>query len=95
MLTQTTHNERQYAAATAERARDDKMAAQACNAILTLTQANVLRLAIDAMPEAAVFLAETAFEAYGWPSDDLDAAWLDDAGRVTFAVFQAYRKGGV
>ena len=94
-MLQTTHNERQYAAATAERARDDKMAAQACNAILTLTQANVLRLAIDAMPEAAVFLAETAFEAYGWPSDQLDTAWLDEAGRVTFAVFQAYRKGGV
>ena len=55
----------------------------------------MLRLAMDAMPEAAVFLAETAFEAYGWPSDQLDTAWLDDAGRVTFAVFQAYRKGGV
>ena len=88
-------NEREYEDDCALEGRNARLAAEACNAILTLTQANVLKLAIDAMPEAAVFLAETAFETYGWPSDDLDAAWLDDAGRVTFAVFQAYRKGGV
>ena len=91
MLTQTTHNERQYAAASAERARDDKMAAQACNAILTLTQANVLKLAMDAMPEAAAQIAETAFEAYGWPDDRIDTAYLNEAGRATWAVFAAWR----
>lgn len=85
----------EYHASCASEAYKLRAAAEATNAILTLTQANVLKLSMDAMPEAAVFLAETAFEAYGWPSDDLDAAWLDDAGRVTFAVFQAYRKGGV
>ena len=93
-MLQTTHSERQYAAATAERARDDKMAAQACNSILTLTQANVLKLAIDALPELAIALAEEAFETYGWPDDRLDTAWLDDAGRVTWELFRAYRAAG-
>jgi hypothetical protein len=75
-------------------ARYAQQMAEACNDILTIAQANVLRLAMDAMPEAAVLIAEQAFEAYGWPHDDLDTAWLDEAGRITWAVFQRYRSAG-
>lgn len=93
MLNQTTLAERAYNDACALEARTAKQLAEAANEILTLTQANVLRLAMDALPDAADMLAEHAFEAYGWPHDDLDTAWLNDAGRVTWAVFRAYRAG--
>ncbi len=61
--------EHEYNAACAERERDDRWAAEACNDLLSATQANVLRLAMDCMPEAAVFLAETVFEQYDIDSD--------------------------
>ena len=79
-----------YEAACAERARDDRWAAEACNDLLTATQANVLRLAMDCMPEAAVFLAETVFEQYGWPDAALDPTWLNDTGRVTWSCYYSY-----
>jgi hypothetical protein len=85
--------EREYDDDCALEARNARMAARACNDILTLTQATVLKLAIDAMPDAAPMLAETAFEAYGWPHDEVDTAWLDDAGRITWDIFGAYRAG--
>jgi hypothetical protein len=69
-----------------------RMAAKACNAIFTLAQAKALQLACDALPVAAVYLTEAAFEEYGWPHDQLDESWLDDAGRATWAVFCAWRK---
>ena len=87
-------SEQQYHDDCALDARNGQLAAIACNDILTLTQARVLRLAIDAMPEAAVVLAETAFEVYGWPDRDLDTAWLDEAGRATFDVFTLYSATG-
>jgi hypothetical protein len=90
----TSFAERRQSAAAAERSNAERRAALAVNELLTIAQANVLKLAMDAMPEAAVLIAEQAFEAYGWPSDDLDANWLDDAGRVTWAVFQRYRSAG-
>jgi hypothetical protein len=74
--------------------RSARLAAQACNDILTLAQAKALELACDAMPEAAVMLAEQAFEAYGWPHDMLDGLYLDEAGRVTWAIYRAYRSAG-
>jgi hypothetical protein len=82
--------EQEYNAACAERARDDRWAAEACNDLLSTTQANVLRLAMDCMPEAAVFLAETVFEQYGWPDAALDPTWLNDTGRVTWSCYQSY-----
>ena len=91
MLDQTrTSAERDYHARCADTARDDRQAAEHCNAILTATQANVLRLAMDAMPEAAVCLAEVAFEQYGWPDAALDPTWLDATGEVTFGCYRAY-----
>jgi hypothetical protein len=87
-------SEQEYEDDCALDARNGRLAAKSCNDILTIAQANVLRLAMDAMPEAAAEIAERAFEAYGWPHDDLDASWLDDAGRVTWAVFQRYRSAG-
>lgn len=92
MLGYTT--EREYEDDCALEARNARLAAEACNDILTVTQANVLRLACDAMPEAAPMLAEVAFEQYGWPHDEVDTAWLDDAGCVTWELFKAYRKVG-
>jgi hypothetical protein len=74
--------------------RSARLAAQSCNEIFSLAQANVLKLAMDAMPEVAVLLAEQAFEAYGWPSDQIDTAWLDEAGRTTWAIYRAYRSAG-
>jgi hypothetical protein len=74
-----------------ERANSGRVAAQACNDLLSPAQAAVLRLAIDAMPEAAIGLAEQAFEAYGWPSDSVDPNCLDETGRVIWGVYRAYR----
>ncbi len=85
-------NEREYEADCALEARTSRQAAEAVNAIFSLAQANVLALAMDAMPEAAVLLAEQAFEAYGWPADAVDTAWLDEAGRVTWAIFKRYQE---
>jgi hypothetical protein len=87
----TSFAERRHNAAAAERSNADRRAALACNELLTLTQANVLRLAMDALPEAAAEIAERAFEVYGWPADALETAWLDEAGRITWAVYRAYR----
>jgi hypothetical protein len=69
-----------------------RKAALACNAIFTLAQAKALQLACDALPVAAVYLTEAAFEEYGWPADGLDESWLDDAGRATWEIFTAWRK---
>jgi hypothetical protein len=82
--------EHEYNKACAERERDDRWAAEACNDLLSATQANVLRLAMDCMPEAAVFLAETVFEQYGWPDAGLDPTWLNETGRVTWSCYYSY-----
>jgi hypothetical protein len=91
-MQQTSFAERRFNAAAAERSNAERRAALACNELLTIAQANVLRLACDALPEAAAHIAEQAFEAYGWPADQLDTAWLDEAGRVTWAIFKRYRE---
>ena len=83
--------EREYEDDCALEGRNARLAAEAVNDILTLTQANVLKLAMDAMPEAAAQIAETAFETYGWPDDRIDSAYLNEAGRATWAVFAAWR----
>lgn len=83
--------EQEYENDCALEARNARLAAEACNDIFTLTQAKALQLACDALPIAAVFMIESAFEAYGWPHDALDTAWLDDAGRVTWEIFTAWR----
>jgi hypothetical protein len=74
-----------------ERANSGRVAAEACNDLLSPAQANVLKLAMDAMPEAAIGIAEQAFEAYGWPEDHLDTNCLDETGRVVWGVYRAYR----
>lgn len=84
--------EHEYHTACAAEANRLRRNALAINDILTETQAMTLRLAMDAMPEAAVYFAETAFEEYGWPADDLDTTFLDAAGRATWEVFCAWRR---
>ena len=83
--------EQDYDNACAEEAQNSKQAARACNDIMSLAQASALKLAMDALPQAGAFLAEAAFEEYGWPHDELDESWLNDAGRATWAVFKAWR----
>lgn len=83
--------EREYDNACAAEARLGRLAAQACNESMTEAQARVLILAMSAFPDEAVYLAETIFEAYGWPSDDVDMSWLDNTGRAVWAAFTAYR----
>lgn len=87
-------NEREYEDACAQEARNARMAAQSCNAILTLRQADFALACMRQNADEAVGLVEDLFDAHGWPSDDLDTAWLDDAGRVTWELFTAYRKEG-
>ena len=86
--------EHEYNAACAERERDDRWAAEACNAILTLRQADFALACMRQNADEAVGLVEDLFDTHGWPSDDLDTAWLDDAGRVTWELFTAYRAVG-
>ena len=84
-------SEREYENDCALEARNARLAAEACNDIFTVAQAKALQLACDALPIASVFMIESAFEEYGWPHDYLDTAWLDEAGRVTWEIFTAWR----
>lgn len=87
------YTESDFNADCALQARTARQAAEACNELLTIAQASALKLAMDALPEAATLIAETAFEAYGWPADEVDENWLTTAGSKTWAVFKAYRGG--
>ena len=86
--------EREYHDNCAERAASERRAAEACNEILTLRQADFALACFWQNPVEAIALVEDLFDAHGWPSDDLDTAWLDDAGRVTWELFKAYRSIG-
>ena len=85
--------EHEYNAACAERAASERRAAEACNEILTLRQADFALACMRQNADEAVGLVEALFVTPRWPSDDLDTAWLDDAGRVTWELFIAYRAG--
>ena len=87
----TTHAERTYHANCAANARAERLNAEAVNDILTARQAYALVEALNAMPEASVMLVETVFEQYGWPPGSVDTAWLDDTGRVVWALYLIYR----
>lgn len=87
----TTHAERTYHASCAANARAERMAAEAVNGILSNKQAWALVEALNAMPEASTMLVETVFEHYGWPPESVDAAWLDDTGRMVWALYLIYR----
>ena len=86
--------EHEYNAACAERAASERRAAEAANDILTLRQADFALACMRQNADEAVGLVEDLFDTHGWPSDDLDTAWLDDAGRVTWELFTAYRAVG-
>jgi hypothetical protein len=86
--------EREYENDCALEARNARMAAEACNYILTRRQAEFALDCIQQAPNESMYLVEDLFDTHGWPSDDLDTAWLDDAGRVTWELFTAYRAVG-
>jgi hypothetical protein len=88
---QTTHAERAYHAATATRARTERLAAEACNDLLTGKEATALAIVLAALPTEAAQIVEVIFESRGWPADDVDEAYLDGAGRVVWAAYQAWR----
>ena len=94
MLNQTTYAERAYNASCAETARTQRQAAEACNEILTLAQADFVMACIKQNLAESFELVERLFDQEGWPNDDLDTAWLDEAGRVTWAIYRAYRSAG-
>lgn len=74
--------------------RNARLAAEACNDILTARQADFALACLRQNADEAVALVESLFDTHGWPADDLDQNWLDDAGRVTWELFQAYRSIG-
>ena len=86
--------ERQYNDECVENAGELLGAALACNAILTLRQADFALACMRQNADEAVGLVEDLFDTHGWPDDRLDTAWLDDAGRVTWELFTAYRAVG-
>lgn len=84
-------NEQEYDDDCALEARSARMAAEACNDIMTLRQADFALACMQQAPTESVGMVEDLFDAHGWPDDRLDTAWLDDAGRITWAVFKAWR----
>ena len=86
--------EREYHDNCAERAASERRAAEAANEILTLRQADYALACLRQNPAESIALVEDLFDTHGWPDDDLDTAWLDDAGRVTWELFKAYRSIG-
>ena len=86
--------EREYEDDCALEARSARMAAEACNEILTLRQADFALACLRQNPAESIALVEDLFDTHGWPSDDLDTAWLDEAGRITWELFRAYRSIG-
>lgn len=86
--------ERTYNDSAALEARSARQAAETCNDILTLRQADFALACLRQNPAESIALVEDLFDTHGWPHDDLDQNWLDDAGRVTWELFQAYRGVG-
>lgn len=84
-------SEREYHDDCALEARNARMAADACNNILSLTQADFALACMQQAPTESIGMVEDLFDQNGWPDDRLDTAWLDDAGRITWAVFKAWR----
>jgi hypothetical protein len=87
-------SEQEYEDDCALEGRNARLAAEACNDILTLRQADFALACMRQNAAEAVGLVEDLFDTHGWPSDDLDTAWLSDAGRVTWELFKAYRSIG-
>lgn len=86
---QTSFAERAYHAACAAEANRAYRSALACNDLLTLDEARFLKACIG--QEDWTRLVEDRFDEVGWPEDDLDTAWLDEAGAVTWEVFKSWR----
>lgn len=90
----TSSSEREHMAAWAAEERAARMAAEAINESMTLTQADFLQACIDQDIEDWPRLVEDAFDAAGWPDDDLSELWLDKTGQTVWAVYRAYRSLG-
>jgi hypothetical protein len=87
--------ERTYNDSAALEARSARQAAEACNDLFGQQEAFVLACIMDTFPApVAVEMLESAFEANGWPADDLDACFLKGPGKVAWKAFQFYRGEG-
>ncbi len=87
----TTHAERTYHANCAANAHTQRLAAEACNDLLTGKEATALAIIVEALPVEAPQLIETIFESRGWPADAVDETWLTSAGRVVWRAYCLYR----
>ena len=76
---------------------DARHNAEIVNQILTIEQALAVLTVMRACPEAAVYLAESLFEVYGWPANsaDVNECWLDTAGSYTMQILKIYETGEV
>jgi hypothetical protein len=92
MLDQSrTSNERNYHTRCVLTARTERLAAEACNDLLTGKEATALAIVLTALPNEAAQIVEVIFEARGWPADDVDEAYLSSAGRVVWDAYRAWR----
>lgn len=96
-MEETTHQERAYHAANAAAEADARHNAEIMNEIFRTEQALALLAAMRACPEAAVYIAETVFEIYGWPANsaDINECWLDTDGSYTMQILKIYETGEV
>jgi hypothetical protein len=83
--------EREYWNAHAAEERAARMAAEACNELLTPAEAMALEIACKAFPQESAGLIESIFDERGWPDDDLSELWLDATGQIVWDIYQMYR----
>ena len=86
--------EREYWNAHASEERAGKLAAEACNELLTPAEADFLMACVEQDVEDWTYLVEKAFDNAGWPDDDLSELWLDKNGMVIWGIYRAYRALG-
>lgn len=95
MLCQSrTSAERDYNDRCAANARSARLAAEACNELLSLAQADFLLACVEQNPVDSIPLVESIFDEVGWPDTDLDENWLDDTGARVWKAYRMYRAIG-
>lgn len=90
----TTSAEREYWAEGAREASRRRMLAEACNEIMTPAKADFLLACVEHDPEESIGLVENLLDELGWPDDELDELWLDEAGSKVWRAYRIYRALG-
>jgi len=90
MLTQTSYAERHYQTSAALDARSARQAAEACNDLASETEASILALILDGLPDEAPAMLCEFFETRGiWPADSVDTAFLNNRGQIVWRAAKA------